>query len=169
MIKKIIISIISLAGIVLLFQILNKNDKNIFIATETEPCIPGVMENECLLTESDENQFSDTAHTSQNSLSWDGIYEGVVPCADCEGIKTTVILNSDNTFVLSEEYLGKSEELFTERGTFSWNEKGSTIEFTIENRKQYYKVGENRLFHLDMEGNIIEGQLADNYILTKQQ
>lgn len=29
----------------------------------------------------------DPAHNSQNALDWDGEYEGVLPCADCEGIK----------------------------------------------------------------------------------
>ena len=25
---------------------------------------------------------------SQNSLDWEGTYKGIIPCADCEGIKT---------------------------------------------------------------------------------
>jgi heat shock protein HslJ len=35
--------------------------------------------------------------------------------------------------------------------------------------KQSYLVGENRLFHLDIDGNKITGNLADNYILEKQK
>lgn len=31
-----------------------------------------------------------------------------------------------------------------------------------------YQVGENQLWHLDENGNRIEGDLADRYILKKQ-
>ena len=34
----------------------------------------------------------DPAHSAQNSLDYDGIYRGTIPCADCEGIKATVYL-----------------------------------------------------------------------------
>ena len=26
-------------------------------------------------------------HNSQNSLDWSGTYKGIIPCADCEGIR----------------------------------------------------------------------------------
>ncbi len=32
---------------------------------------------------------------SRTSLDWDGIYRGVLLCADCEGIQTTIYLNRD--------------------------------------------------------------------------
>ena len=34
--------------------------------------------------------------TSQNALDWPGMYEGVLPCASCEGIQTTLTLLADN-------------------------------------------------------------------------
>ncbi len=39
-------------------------------------------------------------HTSQNSLDWAGVYEGVLPCADCPGIQTRLTLSRDETYEL---------------------------------------------------------------------
>lgn len=104
---------------------------------------------------------------SNNSLDWDGIYEGILPCADCDGIKTTITLNSDSTFNRTQEYLGKNRKPFLDNGKFEWNNQGSIITLIDNNDNQQYQVGENQLFHLDNTGNQIQGNLSENYILTK--
>ena len=38
---------------------------------------------------------TDRSHNSMNSLDWEGIYTGLLPCADCEGIQTVIKLNRD--------------------------------------------------------------------------
>jgi hypothetical protein len=38
-----------------------------------------------------------------------------------------------------------------------------------DNFPKYYKIEENRLIQLDLNGNIITGELADNYILKNQK
>ena len=40
-----------------------------------------------------EKSSTSLAKSSENVLDWDGTYKGVTPCADCEGIETTVTLN----------------------------------------------------------------------------
>jgi len=55
---------------------------------------------------------------SLNSLDWPGIYRGVLPCADCEGIETEIKINADLTYVISSTYLGKNEEAFKESRCF---------------------------------------------------
>ena len=104
---------------------------------------------------------------SKNSLDWEGTYEGTLPCADCEGIKTTLTLFSDGTFKRTQEYLGKNGTPFTDNGKFEWNEAGSVISLIDNNDNQKYKVGENQLFHLDNTGNQIKGNLSEKYILSK--
>ena len=52
---------------------------------------------------------ADTAHTTENALDWNGTYKGILPCADCEGIKTELELNSDKTYEIKETYLGKGD------------------------------------------------------------
>ncbi len=106
--------------------------------------------------------------TSANSLDWNGTYQGVVPCASCEGIKTTLILNEDLSFVLFTQYLGKSDEVFEVKGTFKWNEAENTITLDgIKEAPNQFLVGENTLIQLDMSGNRVAGDLADKYVLSK--
>jgi len=108
-------------------------------------------------------------HTSQIALDFWGTYKGVVPCADCEGIETTIELKADETFVVRTVYLGKSNEVFTSSGHYHWSEDGRSIHLHgVENGPSYYFVGENQLIQLDMEGNRITGELAEKYVLKKQ-
>lgn len=108
--------------------------------------------------------------TSANSLDWNGTYQGMTPCASCEAIKTTLTLNQDLSFVMSTQYVGKSEEVLEVRGTFKWNDAGNIISLDgVKDAPNQFLVGENMLFQLDMEGNRITGDLADKYILMKVQ
>ncbi|CAM3316104.1 copper resistance protein NlpE [Aequorivita lipolytica] len=108
-------------------------------------------------------------HSSENSLDWAGVYEGTTPCADCKGIKTVLELNEDQTFILSQTYLGGStgENELKQTGEFIWNHAGAMIRLRTETGGFQYKVGENQLWMLDVKGNTIEGDLADMYILKK--
>ena len=115
----------------------------------------------------------DTIHTGDNSetsLDWDGVYVGTTPCANCEGIETELTLGKDKTFVLKTKYIGKgAEKINTEKGTFSWDESGSVIVLnSLEHKPNQYKVGENHLVQMDMQGKIVEGSLASKYILQKK-
>lgn len=110
-----------------------------------------------------------TTDNSMNSLDWDGIYKGVTPCADCEGIETSLILSKDNSYVLTTKYLGKSAKANEIKGTFTWNSEGNTITLNaITNGPNQFFVGENQLTQLDMGGKKITGPLAEKYILRKQ-
>lgn len=111
---------------------------------------------------------ADGAHNSRNSLDWAGSYTGITPCADCEGIRTTVTLQQDGTFTRELIYLGKSGRPFSDAGQFSWNDAGSAVTLAAGSEAaQQYQVGENRLYHLDRAGNRIVGELADRYVLEK--
>lgn len=106
-----------------------------------------------------------TGDNSRNSLDWNGVYRGVMPCADCEGIKTEITLNTDGTFTMATQYLGKSTEVLTKQGSFEWNEAGTNIMLT--DSSNIFQVGENMLRKLDLSGNKIEGELSEMYKLTK--
>ena len=120
--------------------------------------------------------FTDTSiaktdmHNSKNGLDWNGTYKGTLPCADCEGIETILTLNQDLTYVLVTNYLGRNDALEEEKkGDFSWDEQGSEITLTnVTSGPNKYKVGENLLWHLDANGDMITGDSADHYILTKK-
>jgi copper homeostasis protein (lipoprotein) len=104
---------------------------------------------------------------SRNSLDWSGMYYGVLPCADCEGIETTVQLNKDNTYTLSTKYAGKETTAKTVGGSFGWSVAGNIIILQNQQRGSFV-VGENKLVQLDQDGKIITGELADRYILKKK-
>ncbi len=110
----------------------------------------------------------DSNHNAQTSLDWNGTYSGITPCADCEGIETSLTLNKDMTYSLSTRYLGKSTEPQVTKGNFSFNAGGNTVTLSnVSNGPSQFFVGENQLFQLDLHGNRITGELAEKYILKK--
>lgn len=110
-------------------------------------------------------------HTSKTSLDWSGTYFGIIPCSDCEGINTQIILNQDNNYIFKLQHSGNPDETLEFRGTFSWNQAGDKITLGgIDNTIYpiYYLVGENKLTQLDLAGNIIRSSNASMYVLHKQ-
>lgn len=105
-------------------------------------------------------------HNALNAVDYQGVYYGVLPCADCEGIETTITLTADS-YTKELVYQGKSKEIITEKGTFTWNEAGNTITLSGSEVPNQYFVGENDLFHLDVDGNRIEGKMSSKYRLQK--
>ena len=95
----------------------------------------------------------DPAHNSRNALDWAGSYEGVLPCADCSGIKTRLVLQSDGQFELSTQYLDRQSAPQTVRGRFTWDGAGSTITLDAAGWGQQFRVGEGRLLQLNRDGS----------------
>ncbi len=108
-------------------------------------------------------------NSTETNLNWVGEYEGVFPCADCEGIQIELQLNADKTYELNQEYLGtKAKNEFEVKGSFSFDAQNPSIislDDKAENRK--FLVGENFLEARELEsGNKIDSNL--NYKLMKQ-
>lgn len=108
-------------------------------------------------------------HSSAIALDWAGTYKGVLPCADCEGIETVLELKADKSYNLSTTYLGKDATAFQQQGQFQWDSAGSVIQLLQQkDGPAHYKVMENQLLQLDSSGQIISGNLAEQYKLNKQ-
>lgn len=105
-------------------------------------------------------------HNSKNSLDYKGTYTGVLPTETGEGMKVVLTL-SDSTFTRTTEYIGKKEKLIEEKDIYGWNTQGSIITLRGVTGPSQYKVGENTLTQLDANGKVIEGNMADKYILRK--
>ncbi|MET4898699.1 META domain-containing protein [Sphingomonadaceae bacterium jetA1] len=103
---------------------------------------------------------------SRDALDWAGTYRGVLPCADCDGIETIVTLKADGSYASRSRYLGRDSKPFTEDGTFRWDAAGGTITLSGQEPARY-RVGENRLVRLALDGTPITGALADHYVLEK--
>ena len=119
--------------------------------------------------ETESNPVPD-AHTAEMALDWNGTYEGVLPCASCEGIKTTLTLNNDKTYLLNEVYLTNKpgQNNFNTTGKFECDaQQASLIRLDEKADKRVFFVGENMLEARDAEtGKAIEGNM--NYILNKK-
>lgn len=139
--------------------------KNILFSTAI---IAGFILVSCNSSKKADNKKTADMHTSEISLDWQGTYYGVTPCASCPGIETELTLTTDQNYVLTQVYLDEEENEFITKGKFNWN--GNTIELEGVGKDaglKAFKVEENRVKLLDLEGNEIEGDLAPNYILTK--
>ncbi|MCC5921050.1 MAG: copper resistance protein NlpE [Cyclobacteriaceae bacterium] len=105
-------------------------------------------------------------HNSRIALDWDGVYQGVLPCADCEGIEMRIELMQNGQYQMIWAYL-PSDKKMTDQGEFEWDDKGRSVMLSSSKDLQF-QVGENRLFKLDRNGRRIEGEISDRYILEKQ-
>jgi uncharacterized lipoprotein NlpE involved in copper resistance len=113
------------------------------------------------------NQEAVDGYNSRTSLDWTGIYTGTIPAADGPGINVRMKINKDNTYELTYDYIDRSVNPFTFSGSFTWDDTGNIIHIEIADAPSYYKVAENKLIQLDMEGKPITGNFADMYVLTK--
>jgi uncharacterized membrane protein/heat shock protein HslJ len=79
-----------------------------------------------------------------------GVYSGTLPCEDCNGINQVIILDSGNTFRLSETYVGKSDKPQLSRGSWKTQE-GKLILYSDTNTIAQYAVMGNNLLYLDKQ------------------
>ena len=105
---------------------------------------------------------------SANDLNWVGDYKGLLPCADCEGIETELELKANNTYELSEEYLGKQGNEFKAKGTFSFDaDQSNVITLDEQGQKRKFFIGDNYIELRDMQtGQALDTKL--NYKLMKE-
>lgn len=115
-----------------------------------------------------DSSYVDTTHNSQNALDWAGTYQGIVPCADCSGINTTIKLYENGNFAYDAKYLEKNTTI-QDTGKFMWHDNGSVVHLMGKDLNTKYKVGENMIIQLDTDGKIIEGPIGEKYHLLKIQ
>lgn len=116
---------------------------------------------------SSESQTASMPATA-NDLAWVGDYKGLLPCADCEGIETELELKANNTYELSEEYVGKQSDTFKAKGNFSFDADQSNV-ITLDNQGQNRKffIGDQFVELRDMQtGKALDSKL--NYKLMKE-
>lgn len=111
--------------------------------------------------EVDALQPAQAAELKPMQQSW----RGVLPCADCEGIETSLFLEKDGTWVMNERYQGVREEPSSFASYGTWARTADKLVLTDSNgEKSYYRAKGNALEMLDREGNPVASQL--NYTLV---
>lgn len=114
-------------------------------------------------------ESKDTVKEQVKAADFYGTYEGILPCADCEGIKTTLTINKDKTYSLKSDYIGEKDGVFESSGVYEMIDK-TLIELITPSsgEKTYYKILENGMMLSDEAGTINQGALAEHYILKKK-
>ena len=95
-----------------------------------------------VLAETAEANNHNTQHAT-TSHEWPGVYFGMLPCADCDGVKTSLALNANNSYILITQYIGKSLKEFVEKGKYAATDKSNVIALTPKNSStsRQYLVG----------------------------
>jgi copper homeostasis protein (lipoprotein) len=120
--------------------------------------------------------FAETASNAdeqhaQKTLNMSGLYLGFYPCSDCTGVRTTLALNKNNSYVYISIYVGKSDREIIEKGKFTLGENGNTLVLTPKKGStttQQYLIEDDMLIKLDEDGNRITKDGADGYILKRK-
>lgn len=94
-------------------------------------------------------------------------WSGVIPCADCEGIRMTLDLFPDRAFIVRQEYLGKNRASVN-LGRWSVAEEGKlTLRGGSDAPWLFRAVDESTLRKLDAGGDEIQTKL--NYDLKREE
>ena len=91
-------------------------------------------------------------------------WRGVLPCADCEGIDTSLFLEKDGTWVMNEHYQGAGREPSSFASYGTWARTADKLVLTnSKGEKSYFRAKGDKLEMLDRNGSPIQSPL--NYTL----
>lgn len=109
-----------------------------------------------------------TAPATNNAPAYVGVYTGVLPCADCDGIETTVEIKADGQYVLTEQYKKDGAKTDKTEGKTSFDEKTSilTLEATDPLLVRKFLIEGDKITQVSNEGKKSESKEL-NYTLTK--
>lgn len=117
--------------------------------------------------ESMANSVEQTTGSTNKPL---GVFQGTVPCSDCQGVETTLTLQDSLAFVLTLNYIGKLTDKVEISGTYTWEEGDTLIRlqgFDPDMLPTYYAIEKGAVLQLDLDGSKIDGTLKDQYRLIK--
>ena len=91
-------------------------------------------------------------------------WRGILPCADCEGIETSLFLEKDGTWVMNERYQGVKDEPSSFASYGTWARTADKLVLTnSKGEKSYFRAKGDKLEMLDRNGSPIQSPL--NYTL----
>lgn len=99
----------------------------------------------------------------------DGTYKGVLPCASCEGIETTLVLKDGMAYELTTLFLGEADAK-PETASGSYTRDGDLVKLDAAGNENVYLVSGNVLEMRNADGS--DGGRSEeeraNYRLQKQ-
>ncbi len=95
-----------------------------------------------------------------------GTFTGTLPCADCPGIDTRIVLAADGTYTISESYQGRSAPELKGDGTWTVEQDNQRLRLDpnskSDNDRQFAILSHDEIRLLDLEGKPIESSLPYN-------
>lgn len=118
---------------------------------------------------SDHNMVGMPKTIDELKANFMGTFSGILPCADCEGILTTLTLNADGTYTLESIYQGKGDNKFVDQGKWTPSEDLAVIQLNYDKEGEtvyYALIDKDTLEKLDMDAKPIISDL--NYKLVRK-
>lgn len=121
------------------------------------------------ITNEDHNNIPTITENEQSSSITNiyGTYEGIIPSANTTGIAMRLIINSDDTFVLTRKYQGNKQGSFKDQGSYTFINENVIELINKKGIRTYYRVENGSVILSDPEGNIADADYASQYQLKK--
>lgn len=118
-------------------------------------------------TSSNDKPIEYSNNPSELSLDWGGVYKGVFPCADCQGIDTTLTLNYNGTYALDTTYKKGKFIAMPQAviGKIEWDKEKPIIYLNSKSEQRIFFIGEGYVKAYDAQGKPIKSKL--NYTLKQ--
>ncbi|MGH8073215.1 MAG: copper resistance protein NlpE [Lysobacter sp.] len=117
---------------------------------------------------SSENLSSDNPGFDMKGFA--GTFSGTLPCADCPGIDTTLVLNPDGTYDINEAYQDSESVVAKMDGTWTVEADDQQIRLDPNSKSEqdrlYAITSNDEITQLDLEGKPAESGL--DYSLDRQ-
>ncbi len=104
---------------------------------------------------------------ARHKVEWVGVYQGIFPCAGCDGIATMLKLNDDMTFALRTRELGREDIDKKSNGKFVWLEGNSKIQLQGNAHERTFRVGDGFLELLGPNGKPVQTKTPEDFVLRK--
>ncbi len=100
-----------------------------------------------------------------------GVFYGFTPCKNCNGIKTTLSLKSNDNYLLVTQPAKESSREFFEKGKYSWDEENKLVLLTPRDNQATTRLfrikDEGTLIQLNDDGTDYKGDEAERYTLRR--
>lgn len=142
-----------------------KRDAEAPPATDAMPAVAEAAPAEpasAVISEVDHNSPASAA-PGFDAKAFAGTYGGILPCADCPGIDTSIVFTPEGGYTLSEIYQDRDSGSLVVKGTWTVREDGKTLLLDPEDKagqdRWYEVVSPSELRALDKDGKAIDSKL----------
>ena len=89
-------------------------------------------------------------------------FEGVLPCVDCDGIRTSLLLRADRVFLLRQTWLGReTDDSLVDVGRWRWrDDREAALLDLAAGTRQFGVTADGRLRPLDRLGQPVAGEAS---------